>query len=143
VTKWTSLSPPRPVVRIATASTMVRYAPTRAPSGSIAGRPSRSSAISVVVPPISETSASRAPVIQRAPTMLAAGPLRMVSMGRSSANSAEISAPSPRTTISGAVTPNSRRRLRARVISRSISPIRRAFSTAVSDRFGPLSRALR
>ena len=35
--KCTSLSPPRPWVRIATASTIVRYGPTRAPPGSIAG----------------------------------------------------------------------------------------------------------
>ena len=57
--------------------------PTRAPCGSISGRPPRRSATSVVVPPMSETSASEAPVSQRAPTMLAAGPERIVSIGRS------------------------------------------------------------
>ncbi len=53
--KCTSLSPPRPVVRTSTASTIVRQMPTRAPSPLITGRPFETIAMSVVVPPISET----------------------------------------------------------------------------------------
>ena len=95
----------------------------------------------MVVPPISLTNARVAPVIHRAPTIEAAGPLRIVSIGRSRACAAEISAPSPRTTISGAATPMSVKTSSARPINRSIIPISRAFSTAVSARFGPLSLA--
>ena len=78
----TSESPPRPKVRMATASTMVRKPPTVAPSGSSRGRPLSSTATSVVVPPMSETTASSRPVMWRAPTRLAAGPDRIVSIGR-------------------------------------------------------------
>ena len=97
--------------------------------------------MSVVVPPISLTSASCAPVIHCAPTIEAAGPLKIVSIGFSRACAEEISAPSPRTTISGAVIPRSRSPSSARTISLSIIPISRAFRSAVSARFGPLSFA--
>ena len=80
---------------MATASTIVRNPPTVAPSGSSLGRPRSSTATSVVVPPMSETTASSRPVMWRAPTRLAAGPERMVSMGRALAKEAETSAPSP------------------------------------------------
>ena len=70
---------------MATASTMVRYGPTLAPSGSMAGNPSRKTAMSVVVPPISETNALSELVNHRAPTIEAAGPLRIVSIGFSRA----------------------------------------------------------
>ena len=139
--KCTSLSPPKPWVRIATASTIVRYGPTRAPPASIAGRPLRNTAMSVVVPPMSDTSAWSAPVIHRAPTIDAAGPLRIVSIGRSRACTLEINAPSPRTTIIGAVMPMSFKTSSARPIKRSIIPIKRAFKTAVKARFGPFNLA--
>ena len=141
VIRCTSLSPPSPVVRIATASTIVRNPPTRAPWGSISGRPPRSRATSVVVPPMSDTSASSAPVSHRAPTMLAAGPDRIVSIGRIRTIAAEISAPSPRTTIRGAVIPTAARCRSHAATSRSIIPISRAFSTAVNARFGPFNCA--
>ncbi len=136
-----SLSPPKPVVRIATASTIVRQPPTSAPAGSMAGRPSRNTATSVVVPPISLTRAFWAPVNHRAPTMLAAGPERMVSIGRSLAWPADISAPSPRTTIKGADTPISAKTSSARPIKRWVMPISRAFNSAVNARFGPFNLA--
>jgi hypothetical protein len=73
--------------------------------------------------------------------MLAAGPERMVSIGRSRTIAALISAPSPRTTISGALIPTACRCRSQAATSRSIIPISRAFSTAVSARFGPFSCA--
>ena len=141
VCKCTSLSPPKPVVRIATASTMVRKPPTRAPCGSISGRPPRSRATSVVVPPMSLTKASAAPVNHRAPTILAAGPDRMVSIGRSRTIAAEINAPSPRTTIKGAVIPTASKCRSQAATRRSIIPISRAFNTAVNARLGPFNWA--
>ncbi len=84
------------------ASTMVRHAPTRAPSALITGRPPETTATSVVVPPMSETMKSSRPVRNPAPTTLAAGPDRMVSTGYSRAICAFISEPSPLTIISGA-----------------------------------------
>ena len=101
--KCTWLSPPNPVVRTATASTIVRKLPTRAPAGSRAGRPSLSKATSVVVPPMSDTNPRVKSVIHLAPTIDAAGPLKMVSIGFSRASLEDISAPSPRTTIKGAL----------------------------------------
>ena len=95
----------------------------------------------MVVPPISDTSASIAPVSQRAPTMLAAGPERIVSIGRSRAIAAEISAPSPRTTIRGASMPMLAKWRALAATNRSIRPIRRAFRTAVRARFGPFKFA--
>ena len=62
-------------------------------------------------------------------------------MGRSRTIAAEISAPSPRTTIKGASMPIAARCRSQAATSRSIIPIRRAFSTAVSARFGPFSCA--
>ncbi len=90
---------------------------------------------------MSLTNAKSAPVIHLAPTIDAAGPDRIVSIGRSRACALEISAPSPRTTISGAVTPSSINVSSARPINRSIIPINRAFSTAVNARFGPFNLA--
>ena len=63
----------------------------------------------------------------------------MVSIGRSLATLDEIKAPSPRTTIKGAVMPISCKISSARPISLWVNPIKRAFSTAVNARFGPLS----
>ena len=90
---------------------------------------------------MSLTSAFSVPVNQRAPTSDAAGPLKMVSMGRSRACSADISAPSPRTTIMGADIPRDSKVCVARPINRSIIPISRAFRSAVIARFGPFSFA--
>ena len=137
----TSESPPSPKVRMATASTMVRKPPTVAPSGSSRGRPLSSTATSVVVPPMSETTASSSPVMWRAPTRLAAGPDRMVSIGRCRAKAAETSAPSPRTTISGAAMPRCSRKPSVAATSRSIIEISRALSSVVSARRGPPSLA--
>ena len=64
----------------------------------------------------------------------------MVSIGRALARPEEISAPSPRTTINGAVIPNCVSFCSARPIRESIMPIRRAFSRAVRARFGPFRR---
>ncbi len=56
--------------------------PTTAPSLFRTGRPWRSMAMSVVVPPMSDTITVSAPDRCRAPTRLAAGPERMVSTGQ-------------------------------------------------------------
>ncbi len=77
----------------------------------------------------------------RAPTMLAAGPDRIVSIGRSLAKAAETSAPSPRTTISGAAMPRAVRKPSVAATSRSIIAISRALSSVVSARRGPPSFA--
>ena len=129
-------------MRIATASTMVRKPPTLAPSGSSRGRPLSSTPTSVVVPPISATTASSTPARRRAPTRLAAGPDRMVSIGRALAKAAVTSAPSPRTTIRGAATPRFARNPSVAVTSRSIIEIRRALSSVVRARLGPPSLAV-
>ena len=62
--------------------------------------------MSVVVPPMSTTMASSNPVKCLAPATLAAGPDNMVSTGRSLANRALISVPSPLTTTMGATSPS-------------------------------------
>ena len=77
----------------------------------------------------------------RAPTRLAAGPERIVSIGRRRANAAETSAPSPRTTISGASMPRFSRKPSVAATSRSIMAIRRALSSVVNARRGPPSFA--
>ena len=77
----------------------------------------------------------------RAPTRLAAGPERMVSMGRALAKEAETSAPSPRTTISGAAMPRRARKPSVASTSRSIMAISRALRSVVSARRGPPSLA--
>ena len=134
--KWTSLSPPSPTVCTATASTMVRQPPTSAPSRRSSGKPSRSKAMSVVVPPMSATMTSRSPLRWCAPMALAAGPDSTVSIGRCSAVSAEISEPSPLTTISGAAMPSSPRRSRTARISCCNKGMRRAFNRVVKARRG-------
>ena len=126
-------------MRIATASTIVRKFPTRAPAASSVGRPSLSSATSVVVPPISDTKPRFKFVIHFAPTIDAAGPLRIVSIGFLRASLAEISAPSPRTTIKGASIFRLDRVAPQRPINSSIIPINLALRTAVRARLGPLS----
>ena len=97
--------------------------------------------MSVVVPPISEIIASVSPVNHRAPTIEAAGPLKMVSMGFSRACAALIKAPSPLTTINGAKIPRLFITCSAFIMSKSIRAINRAFKTAVRALFGPLSFA--
>ena len=72
-------------MRTSTASTIVRHPPTNAPSALTTGRPPDTIAMSVVVPPMSETTKSARPVRKPAPTTLAAGPERIVSTGYSSA----------------------------------------------------------
>jgi hypothetical protein len=103
--------------------------------------PSRNRQTSVVVPPMSETRASLSPVSQLAPAIEAAGPDRIVSIGRSRARPADTSAPSPRTTIRGAAMPSRAMCASQAVISPSIIPMRRALRTAVSARRGPFSPA--
>ena len=127
----------------ATASTMVRKPPTVAPSRFSTGRPPCSTAMSVVVPPMSEMKASSAPACPaaraRAPTTEAAGPERMVSTGEASATASLISEPSPFTTVSGQARPRARIRPCTASTSWVISGIKRAFSTAVSARRGASS----
>ena len=123
----------------ATASTMVFQPPTVAPSLFSTGRPSRSIAMSVVVPPMSETRMSSSPDRWRAPTRLAAGPERMVSTGQVSASSALISEPSPFTTISGALMPLRASSPSTAWISCCNCGMRRALSAAVSARRGASS----
>ena len=77
----------------------------------------------------------------RAPTRLAAGPERIVSIGRWRAKAAETSAPSPRTTISGAAMPRAARKPSVAATSRSIIEISLALSSVVSARRGPPSLA--
>ncbi len=63
--------------------------------------------MSVVVPPISTTTASLMPVMAMAPIMLAAGPDMTVSTGLRRAMDSPISEPLPRTTSNGASTSSS------------------------------------
>ena len=137
--KYTSLSPPRPLVRTSTASTIVLQAPTSAPSARMTGRPPDTTAMSVVVPPMSETTKSVSPVRNPAPTTLAAGPDRMVSTGHSSAIAAFINEPSPLTIISGASIDSSvSTRFNASIRCR-IWGVSRAFNAAVRARRGASS----
>ena len=103
--KRTSLSPPRPTASTFTASTIGRQSPIKAPSPASAGWPSRTTAMSVVVPPMSATMARRRPLRAQAPITLAAGPESTVVTGCCSALAALTTLPSPRTTISGASMP--------------------------------------
>ncbi len=77
----------------------------------------------------------------RAPTRLAAGPDRMVSIGLARAKAAETSAPSPRTTIRGAAIFRFSRKPSVAVTRRSIIEISLALSSVVSARRGPPSFA--
>ncbi len=113
---------------MAAARTRVNHPPTRAPERLIAGRPFRSTARSVVVPPISTTTASFIPVRAIAPMMLAAGPERIVSIGRSIACASLMRLPSPLTTIREALIP-----LRARLsFTASMRPVIKGISLALS-----------
>ena len=132
-----SLSPPRPCVCISTASTIVRWPPTVAPSAPNGGMPSRTTAMSVVVPPMSAITASSASARWAAPTRLAAGPERIVSTGRSFTKSTDTSEPLPRTIIIGASIPRSARLPPVVATRSSIMAMRRALSRAVTPRFGP------
>ena len=89
---------------------------------------------------MSETTASRSPVRCDAPTRLAAGPERIVSTGFNRATSAPTSAPSPRTTIVGARTPNAPNERSAASSRRWTIGTSRAFSTQVIARRGASSR---
>ena len=77
----------------------------RAPSAQSSGRPSRTMAMSVVVPPMSTTIALRFSESAHAPVTLAAGPDKTVASGWRNAVRAFTSEPSPFTIISGARTP--------------------------------------
>ena len=127
---------------MSTASTIVRHRPTRAPLTFRRGRPSHSTAMSVVVPPTSTTHASRRPARCQAPTTLAAGPDRIVSIGRRMAHSARTNEPSPLTTISGAPTPSSSRLRRTVSTSSRSRGIKRAFRATVVARRTELRRAV-
>jgi hypothetical protein len=97
--------------------------------------------MSVVVPPMSEITASVSPVRWAAPMRLAAGPDKIVSIGRSLTKSAETSDPSPRTTISGALMPRSTSVERVVVTSSSMIAINLALRIAVTARLGPFNFA--
>jgi len=134
--KWISLSPPKPVVRISIASTIVCQLPTRAPSLLNKGWLPCKMAISVVVPPISTTIAFCCWHRYCTPIKLAAGPEHMVSTGLSSAMLASIKEPSPFTTIKGAFIPFWSRTFCTEWIKSANRGIRRAFSTVVKARRG-------
>ncbi len=115
--------------------------PARRPR-SISGRPSRSSAMSVVVPPISDTSASAAPVSQRAPDEAC----RRAAQDRLDRAAAGACAARDQRPVAAH---HHHRRLHAELPQHVlgppdqpwVSPISRALSTAVSARFGPPSLA--
>lgn len=96
------LSPPIPEVEISAAMTLVLVPPMVAPSGSSLGLPFLIIPISVVVPPMSMTTASLTPVRHMAPIRLAAGPDIIVSTGLRLASASLIMDPSPRTIMRGA-----------------------------------------
>ena len=126
------LSPPIPEVAISAARTLVRIPPITAPSGSSLGFPFLRIPMSVVVPPMSMTMASLLPDSTMAPIMLAAGPESMVSTGRRRASLSPIIEPSPRTTISGALTPYSARTALTESISSWMTGMSLAFITHVA-----------
>jgi hypothetical protein len=72
--KRTSLSPPRPMEMTRTASTIGFHSPMRTPSLPSSGWPPLTTAMSVVVPPMSAMIAFRRPLSAQAPTTLAARP---------------------------------------------------------------------
>lgn len=121
------LSPPMPEVEISAAATLVRIPPIVAPSFSSLGLPFLTTPISVVVPPISITMASRRPVRRMAPMRLAAGPDITVSTGLIRASASPIIDPSPLTIIRGAEIPISPSTAFTERIRSSITGIRRAF----------------
>ena len=95
--------------------------------------------MSVVVPPISATSAVLVLARKAAPARLAAGPESTVSTGRDRANPASRSDPSPFTTISGQASPCAAMIDSVAATSLSRRLISRAFSNAVRARRGPPS----
>ena len=135
----TSLSPPRPMVRTSMARTMVRQPPSSAPFSLTFGRPSISTPRSVVVPPISDRMKLSSPDSHCAPTRLAAGPDRTVSIGRVATLSASASVPSPLTIISGQSMCSCAIARFTASISVETREIRRALSAAVSARRGASS----
>ncbi len=74
---------------------------------SMSGHPPSTTAVSVVVPPMSEITKSFKPVKLQAPMTLAAGPEATVSIGRVMAISAGSIEPSPLTIINGTSSSNS------------------------------------
>ena len=111
--------------------TLVLLPPITVPSGSRLGWPFLRIPMSVVVPPMSMTTASFTPVMLMAPMRLAAGPDRMVSTGLSLANESFIMLPSPRDIMSGAAMPFSSRTERTERISSSMTGMSLAFMTQV------------
>ena len=95
--------------------------------------------MSVVVPPISAIIPSLISANAEDPRTLAAGPDKIVSIGRCLTNEADTKEPSPRTTISGAFNESESIAVSTAVRSSWIREINRAFNRAVTARFGPLS----
>ena len=121
------------------ALTIVSYPPTLAPAVWGEDLPSRITATSVVVPPISAMTPSVIPLRPRAPIALAAGPERIVSIGRDFTNSADTSDPSPLITINRLWIPSlvmavSTARIRSRT-----KGTKRAFNSAVTERLAASS----
>ena len=134
--RCTSLSPPRPMVLRSMAFTMVRHLPTSAPSTAMRGLPAINKPTSVVVPPMSAMMKSSSPESHCAPTRLAAGPDKTVSIGLWATASAEAKLPSPFINISGQLILSCAMALRTastKLLTRQTS---RAFSTAVCARRG-------
>ena len=88
---------------------------------------------------MSEMTKSARPDRNFAPITLAAGPERMVSIGRCATASASASVPSPFTIISGASTPCRCMETRTAATSATMRAMMRAFSAAVSARRGASS----
>ncbi|MBS1269986.1 MAG: hypothetical protein MAG794_00938 [Gammaproteobacteria bacterium] len=135
----TSLSPPRPMACTSTASIINRQSPTMAPSGLTAGRPARTTAISVVVPPISATMMLSEPLRNDAPITLAAGPDMTVSTGLASAVFLLMSDPSPLTVLFRSSMPQDSSILSTASTSCRIKGIIRALTAAVRARLGASS----
>ena len=98
--------------------------------------PLRTTAMSVVVPPMSAMMAFWVPASAHAPSTLAAGPDSTVATGRCSALCTLTKLPSPLTTISGAWIPRSLSVARTDSIMRCTKGIIRAFSAVVRARRG-------
>ncbi len=125
-----------PNVCARTALTMVSWPPTTAPEGAATGLPLEITAISVVVPPISATTPSSISASAAAPIALAAGPDKIVSMGRLRTKSEETNEPSPRITINGHVTPAATIDPSTAVNKSLMMGMRRALRRAVVARLG-------
>ena len=133
---WMRLSPPMPTVWARTALTIVSWPATTAPTGAAIGRPLAIMTTSVVVPPISATTPSSSPLSVAAPSALAAGPDKIVSIGRLRTNSEDTNDPSPRITIRRPVTPDANIDSSTAVTNSLIIGTRRALSRAVVARLG-------